>query len=66
MHKFIAMLIIIAFLAAYIGVAATVGSMLVDAPRWVQLIYFAVAGIAWAFPLKPLFDWLGKKEKSQS
>lgn len=58
MRKFVAGLVILTFLAVYIAAAATIGSMLVEAPRWVQLIYYAIAGVVWAFPLKPLFTWV--------
>ncbi len=64
MRKFIAMLAIVGFLVGYIALAATIGSMLVDAPRWVQLIYFVIAGILWAFPLKPIMDWSGRGGKA--
>ncbi|MAK61856.1 MAG: hypothetical protein CMK09_12840 [Ponticaulis sp.] len=58
MRKLVAGLVILTFLAVYIVIAATIGSMLVSAPRWLQLVYYAIAGIIWAFPLKPLFTWV--------
>lgn len=58
MRKPLAMFLVCVFLVAYIGVAATIGSNIVDSPRWVQLVFYVVAGIAWALPLKPLMDWM--------
>lgn len=58
MRKIIAMLIVCGFLIIYAAGAATLGGLLVDQPRWIQLIYFAVAGVIWAFPLKPVMDWM--------
>lgn len=65
MRKFVGMIIILTFLALYIFVAATIGGMLATAPVWVQIPYFALAGIFWAFPLKPLFKWVNKTEAEQ-
>ena len=45
-------------LAAWVIGAATLGTMLATGPKWAQLIFFVVAGIGWAFPLKPLFGWM--------
>ena len=60
MRKFIAMLVILTFLALYAAIAATIGGKLVNLPTWLQLIYYAIAGVIWAFPLKPLFNWINK------
>lgn len=51
---------ILVFLLMYIVVAFIVGVSLSAAPWWVQMLYYAVAGIAWVFPLRPLFQWMGK------
>lgn len=64
MRKFVGMIVILAFLVFYIGVAATIGGMLANSPVWIQIPYFAAAGIFWAFPLKPLFKWVNKTEAS--
>jgi pheromone shutdown protein TraB len=50
---------IIAWLVFYIGIAAAVGDRLAGAHPLVTILYFAVAGIAWIFPLRPLFKWMG-------
>ena len=31
---------------------------LIPAHKVLQIVYFAVAGIIWVFPLKPLFLWM--------
>lgn len=49
----LAYLVIYALLAASLGVA-----LMPLVPMWAQLIYYAVAGIIWIFPLKPLFAWM--------
>lgn len=49
------------YVALYIGLAATLGAWLVPIlPDWAQLAFFALAGIAWIFPLKPLFAWMNR------
>lgn len=52
---------LLAYLAIYAGLAATLGAYLTPIlPAWAQLIFYAVAGIIWIFPLKPLFGWMNR------
>ena len=57
-RRIVASIVLIVFLGGWIWGAATIGSMLVSAPKWLSLIFFAVAGIGWAVPLKPVFKWM--------
>lgn len=50
---------IVSYLCVYAFAAASLGAELSEAPRFAQLGYFAIAGLAWALPLRPLFRWLG-------
>ncbi|MEL7231576.1 MAG: DUF2842 domain-containing protein, partial [Pseudomonadota bacterium] len=34
------------------------GTYLATAPKWLTLIFFVIAGIGWAVPLKPVFGWM--------
>jgi predicted membrane channel-forming protein YqfA (hemolysin III family) len=63
MRKPIAMLIVCLFMAGYAALAATIGTMLVEKSRILQLLFFAVAGVLWVFPLKPLMDWMKAGDK---
>lgn len=52
-------------LVAYIGVYAALASTLAVAlapqlPTWAELVLYAVLGIIWIFPLKPLFGWMNR------
>ena len=58
MRKLIAMALVCVFIALYAAGAATIGGMLVEYPRWLQLVYYAIAGVVWALPLKPLMTWM--------
>lgn len=50
---------LLVYMTAYALLAASLGAALANlAPVWAQLIYYAVAGIVWIFPLKPLFAWM--------
>lgn len=54
-----------AVLLIYIGLygiaAAALGAGIsAVAPWWAQLIYFAIAGVIWILPLKPLFGWMNR------
>ncbi len=59
-------LLMLAWLIFYIMVAATVGGMLNNAPQWVSLIYFVIAGFGWVLPLKPLIAWMSRDDAPAS
>ena len=61
-RKLIGGLAIMAFLGVYVAVATTLFEFLPD-NRAIQLIYFAVVGMAWGLPLMPLMSWMGKADK---
>lgn len=53
--------VLLAYLAAYAALAATLGAALLPVlPAWAELVFYAVAGIVWIFPLKPLFAWMNR------
>ena len=60
MRKIIAGLVLLAFIAIWIFLAATIGTQLAGAPKWVQLVFYIVAGIAWVIPLRPLMRWMNR------
>ncbi|HYD85918.1 MAG TPA: DUF2842 domain-containing protein [Vitreimonas sp.] len=52
---------LLAYLAVYAVLAATLGAYLLPIlPFWAELIFYAAAGIVWIFPLKPLFAWINR------
>jgi len=57
-RRIVASIVLLVFLGVWIWGAATIGSMLVTAPKWLSLIFFVVAGIGWVVPLKPVFKWM--------
>jgi hypothetical protein len=57
-RRIVASIIILAFLGLWIWGAATLGTILATAPKWATLIYYIVAGIGWAVPLKPVLSWM--------
>ena len=57
-RRLIASIVVMVFLGLWIWGAATIGTMLATGPKWVSLIFFVVAGIGWAVPLKPVFTWM--------
>ncbi len=58
MRKPIALIILMAYLAAYIWLVTLVSSRLVNAHGLIQLLFYASAGIIWIFPLRRLFAWM--------
>jgi hypothetical protein len=54
-------LALLAYLTLYAALAATVGAILLPVlPAWAEFVYYAIAGIIWIFPLKPLFAWMNR------
>lgn len=62
-RKLIGMIVLLAGLAVYVAaIVSLFTSALAEAPKWFQLIYFAGAGVLWAFPAKYLIQWMQKPE----
>jgi len=60
-RKAIGCFALLAYLAVYAALAAGIGVWLASLiPAWAQLVYYAIAGIVWIFPLKPLFGWMNR------
>lgn len=52
---------LLAYLTLYAVIAAGIGVWLAPLiPAWAQLIYYAIAGVVWIFPLRPLFAWMNR------
>ena len=60
MRKPLTAVILLAYIVAYAVLAATIGGRIAGWPRWAVLAFYVVAGIAWIFPLKPLFAWMNR------
>lgn len=45
-------------LVVYSFFAVSVGGLFADKPVWIQLAYFALAGMAWVIPLYPVYKWM--------
>ena len=58
LRKALGSLVILAWLLAWIVGAATLGERLGSAPWPVLALFYAVAGLAWVIPLRPLFRWM--------
>jgi hypothetical protein len=60
-RKAVGCFVLLAYIAIYAILAASLGVGLTPLiPTWAQLIYYAVAGIVWIFPLKSLFAWMNR------
>lgn len=58
-RTFVAMIGVLAFLAAWVWAGVEIGTRLPD-NVWIQLVFYAVAGLGWGVPLYPLFKWAEK------
>jgi hypothetical protein len=60
-RKALGCFVLLAYIAIYTVLAASLGVALVPLiPTWAQLVFYAVAGVVWIFPLKPLFAWINR------
>ncbi len=64
-RRVFACVIILVFLVFWVWGASTLGSHLATAPKWASLIFYIVAGIGWAVPLKPVFTWMNSGPEEQ-
>lgn len=60
-RKAVGCFVLLAYLGVYAILAASLGVALAPLiPSWAEIIFYAVAGIIWIFPLKPLFAWMNR------
>ena len=50
---------VLAFLIFYVWAVVSLASFVPDV-WWAQVLYFAVAGLAWGVPILPLISWAGR------
>ncbi len=63
MRKLVGSLLLLAWLVAYIAVAAVIGDRIASEHWAWKVLYFPVAGVAWVLPLKPLIRWIHSKDE---
>jgi hypothetical protein len=62
--KFIGLLVILAWLFIYSLIVMRIGvAVLPDANGWVKLLYYAVAGTVWIFPIGLMLPWMHREPK---
>lgn len=62
MRKFAGSIVILAWLVAYIAVAAVIGDR-ISQEHWAwKVLYFPIVGICWVLPLRPLIRWIHAKD----
>ncbi len=62
-RKALGCLALLVYLGIYAIGAASLGVALAPMlPTWAELIYYAIAGVAWVLPLKPLFGWMNRPD----
>lgn len=61
--KLIGTLIMIAFVALYAAIiVALAPRVLTGSSKLVEVLFYAVAGLAWVLPLLPLIRWMEKRK----
>ena len=62
-RKFVGILLVLAVLAGYAVIAASLGDLLVGgAPPTVQIIYYAIAGLLWVIPAGLVIRWMQRPD----
>lgn len=65
LKKFIGLFAILILMGFYALVVMTIAvARLMDSPHWVQVVYFMVAGMAWALPVMPIIRWMERPPKN--
>jgi hypothetical protein len=60
-RKAVGCMALLTYLGVYAVLAASLGAALLPVlPAWGELAFYAIAGVVWIFPLKPLFDWMNR------
>ena len=54
----VGILLILLLIAGWAVLVASAAALIEDAPRWIHIVYYLVAGLAWILPLKPLLAWM--------
>ena len=54
----VGILLILLLVVGWAVLVASAAPLLGEAPRWLHILYYLVAGIAWVLPLKPLLRWM--------
>jgi len=62
MRKPVAVAVMLAFIAAWITAAGTLGAHMTGLPGWLQLVFYAAAGTLWVLPLRPLLKWMNANQ----
>lgn len=57
-RKFAGVFVLIALLVVYPMLAVWIYELLPTIPWWAQVIYFAIAGLCWAFPAGVVIKWM--------
>ncbi|WP_427792338.1 DUF2842 domain-containing protein [Brevundimonas diminuta] len=65
LRRFIATLGVIFFLAFWVWGAVSLHNLLPKA-WWIDLIFFAVAGIGWGLPLIPMLRWAEREPDNKT
>jgi uncharacterized protein DUF2842 len=61
-RKLLGTLIILVWITTYTLAAVWLATGVLPDHWAVQIIFYPVAGIAWAFPVKPLIDWMQRPD----
>ena len=60
LKKLIGLVLILAFLVAYVGAAAAIGERIPQ--HWAALlVYYGLVGTLWGVPLFPLIRWMNRE-----
>ncbi|WP_422375794.1 DUF2842 domain-containing protein [Roseibium sp.] len=66
-RRFVGMVVLVVFVIVYAFTAMVIGDLkLQQASFVVQLIYFAVAGLAWVIPAGAIIWWMQKDGRNQT
>ncbi|MGD8325848.1 MAG: DUF2842 domain-containing protein [Sphingomonadales bacterium] len=60
-RSLIGLIIFLVGLALYVGAVAWLADFLGDMPMFLEILFYAIAGIAWIVPVRSLMKWMTKE-----
>lgn len=64
-RKFVGSIVLFLWMTVFALLAmAAIGMLPSRPPVWVEPVLYAVLGVVWIVPLKPLFIWMGKGRRA--
>jgi hypothetical protein len=64
-RKLVGVIVLLVWLFVYVLLAVGIAARLLPGAHWaVELLFYAVAGVAWVLPARGLISWMSRLERA--